>query len=247
VVLVLRGVRKGFALGGQGWVSVLEDVSMEVAAGEVAAIVGGRLAGKTTLLELVAGTEEPDAGTVELAGGVLTGLSRRRRERLLGDVTIWMDRYGPAQESVKVWRFVGWPLASQRGRRYAERRAVQMLERVGARECSDRCWGELSNWQRMLVGLARAFAGSPRVVVLDDLLDALGTPGTEEASDLLRSLMDEADPPCAVLMSASDLDSAMFADRIWTLRRGKLTPLAGHQTHDNDADIIPLRARKQDQ
>lgn len=244
-MVVLRGVRKGFSRGGREWVSVLEGVSLEVAAGEVAAIVGGRLAGKTTLLQLVAGMEAPEMGTIELAGRRLTALSRRRREHLLGDVTVWMDRLGPAQESVKAWRFVGWPLASERGRRYAEQRAVQMLERVGARECADRCWGELSNWQRMLVGLARAFAGSPRVVVLDDLLDTLGTPGTEEASDLLRSLMDEAQAPCAVLMSASDLESAMFADRIWSLRNGKLTPLAGHQTHD--ADIIALRTRGQEQ
>ena len=240
-VLVLRGVRKGFSRGGREWVSVLEGVSFEVARGEVGAVVGARLSGKTTLLQLVAGVELPDAGTIELAGCELTTLSRRRREHLLGEQLVWMDRYGPAQESVKVWRFVGWPLASERGRRHAETRAVQMLERVGAREYAGRCWGELSNWQRMLVGLARAFAGSPSVVVLDDLMDALGTPGAGEASDLLRSLMEEADPPCAVLMSASDPDSALFADRVWSLRNGKLVLLAGHQT--DDADIIPLRAR----
>jgi putative ABC transport system ATP-binding protein len=224
-------------------VSVLEGVSLEVASGEVVAIVGGRLSGKTTLFQLIAGTEAPDAGTVALDGRELTALSRRRRERLLGDQLVWMDRYGPALESVKVWRFVGWPLASTRGRKHAEKRAMQMLERVGARDYADRCWGELSNWQRMLVGLARAFAGTPRVIVLDDLLDTLGTPGTEEASDLLRSLLEETGQPCAALMSASDLDSAMFADRVWSLRNGKLTPLAGQQS--SNADIIPLRTAQE--
>ncbi len=76
--------------------------------------------------------------------------------------------------------------------------------------------------------------------MIDDLLDALGSRGTEEASDLLRSLIDEADPACGVLMSASDIDSAIFADRVWSLRKGKLVPIAGHQTHD--AHVIQLRA-----
>ena len=120
--------------------------------------------------------------------GELSGLRDRSRTRLLGHEIVWIDRDGPELE-VEVSRFVGWPLALHgRGRREAERVAAQALERVGARECMGRRWGELSNWQRVLVGLARAFAGSPRVVVIDDLLDALGARATEEASDLLRAL-----------------------------------------------------------
>ena len=86
------------------------------------------------------------------------------------------------------WRCTG------AGRRGAERAAARALERVGARECIGRRWAELSNWQRVLVGLARGFAGSPRVVIIDDLLDALGGRDTEEASDLLRSLVEESEP-----------------------------------------------------
>jgi ABC-type cobalamin/Fe3+-siderophores transport system ATPase subunit len=80
----------------------------------------------------------------------------------------------------------------------------------------------------MLVGLARAFVGSPTVVVLDDLLDTLGTPGTEEAFDLLRALVENAERSCAVLVSASDIDSAMYADKVWALSKGELEPIAGH-------------------
>jgi putative ABC transport system ATP-binding protein len=218
---------------------VLAGVSFEVGRGEVVAVVGSRLEGKTTLLKLAAGIERPDRGSVSLGSQSLTGLRDRSRTRLLGHEIVWIDRDGP-ELGLEVSKFVGWPLALHGcGRRQAERVAAQALERVGARECLGRRWGDLSNWQRVLVGLARAFAGSPRVVVVDDLLDALGARATEEASDLLRSLVEESEPRCGVLMSASDMESAMFADRVWSLtRKGTLRPLFGQL--GDVADVIPF-------
>ena len=86
----------------------------------------------------------------------------------------------------------------------------------------------------MLVGLARAFAGSPSLVVIDDLLDVLGPRHTQAASDLLRSLIDTTDPRCFALMSVSDLDSALFADRTWRLtRKGTLSEWTGQRSEGN--------------
>jgi putative ABC transport system ATP-binding protein len=240
-LLVLRGVWKGFSRGAQ-WMGVLEDVSFEVCPGEVVAVLGSRLGGKTTLLKIAAGVERPDRGTVSLGSQVLTGLRDRPRSRLLGHEVLWIERDGPALD-LEVSKFVGWPLALH-GRRHAERIAVQALERVGARECVGRCWGDLSNWQRVLVGLARAFAGSPRVVVIDDLLDALGGRATEEASDLLRLLVEASEPRCGVLMSASDIESAMFADRVFSLtRKGTLKPLSGQPA--GEGEVVPFPKRTQ--
>jgi putative ABC transport system ATP-binding protein len=243
-VLSVGGVWKGYSRGGQ-WTGVLAGVSFELARGEVVAVVGSRLEGKTTLLKIAAGMERPDQGSVSLDGRELTGLRDRSRTRLLGHEIVWIDRDGP-ELAVEVSRFVGWPLALHgHGRRHAERVAAQALERVGAGECLGRRWGELSNWQRVLVGLARAFAGSPRVVVIDDLLDALGGRATEEASDLLRSLVEESEPRCGVLMSASDMESAMFADRVWSLtRKGTLKLLSGQPS--DDANIIPFPKHAQE-
>lgn len=119
-----------------------------------------------------------------------------------------------------------------------------MLERVGAFDCARERWADLSPRQQLLVGFAQAFVASPRLVIVDDLLDALGSRATKEASDLLRSLVVEAEPRCGVLMSASDRDSAVFADRVWSLGSGgKLTPTSGHRV--SDAQILPLRRRDQ--
>jgi putative ABC transport system ATP-binding protein len=244
-VLLVDGVWKGYSRGGR-WMEVLSGVSLDVGLGEVVAVVGSRLEGKTTLLKVAAGMECPDRGSVSLDGRDLAGLRDRSRSRLLGHEIVWVDRDGP-ELGLEVSKFVGWPLALHgRGRRQAERMAAHALERVGARECMGRRWGELSNWQRVLVGYARAFAGSPQLVVIDDLLDALGGGATEEASDLLRSLVEESEPRCGVLMSASDMESAMFADRVWSItRKGTLKSLSSQRR--DDAEIIPFPQPAEDQ
>ncbi|MGA2164316.1 MAG: ATP-binding cassette domain-containing protein, partial [Solirubrobacteraceae bacterium] len=81
--LVLEGVWKGYSRGGE-WTGVLEDVSLEVVPGEVVAIVGSRLEGKTTLLKIAAGVERPDKGSVSLGAQRLTDLGDRARSRMLG-------------------------------------------------------------------------------------------------------------------------------------------------------------------
>jgi putative ABC transport system ATP-binding protein len=243
-VLVVAGVCQGLS-GGPRWVPLLSDVCFEVERGEVVAIVGGRLSGKTTLLKIAAGIATPDAGSVRLGERELTGMSQRTRAHLRGrDHEIaWLNRAGMSQK-LEVAKIVGWSLALQRGRKESERSAREMLERVGALDCAHKRWAEISPWQQLLVGLARAFAATPKLVIIDDLLDALGARATEQASSLLRTLIANAEPRCGALMSACDRDSAVFADRVWSLSSGgKLTPTSGQ--HNSQADILPLQRRTQ--
>ncbi len=239
-VLSLVEVEKGFSRGGE-WTPVLAGISLEVLAGEIAAITGGRLEGKTTLLEIAAGLERPDRGSVQLDGQQIADVRDRKRSRLLGRQIIWVDRKGPGMK-IETSKFVGWPLTLHgQGRRQAEQAAAQALQRVGATQCQGRYWGELSNWQRVLVGLARAFVASPSLIVIDDLLDALGTTATEDASDLLRNLIEDANPRPAVLMSASDMESAIYADHIWTLTRKHTLKPISHRPQKGE--VVPLRRR----
>ncbi len=242
--LVVAGVSQGFLRGpSKRWVQVLNDVSFGVERGEVVGIVGGRLSGKTTLLEIGAGLRVPERGSVQLGDLELTGLPERRRASLRGGEIMWLNRAGMSQK-LAVSKIVGWPLAKHRGRRATERRAAEMLERVGAAHCARKHWDDLSRWEQVLVGFAQGFVGEPRIIVIDDLLDALGTPWTEEASDLLRSLIEEAGRSCGVLMSASDRDSVVLADRVWSLEQnGKLIPTTGHR--GSNADVLPFRPRAQ--
>jgi ABC-type lipoprotein export system ATPase subunit len=236
-LLVVDGVYLGPSRG-TGWRPLLGDVCFDVERGEVVAILGGRRSGKTVLLEIAAGIRRPERGSVWMGERDLGGMPERKRVRLRGRELVFLDRSGLSQQR-RVERIVGWPFSLARGRREAHRRAWQMLERVGARECAGKPWSELSPWEQVLVGLARGFAAKPELVVVDDLLDGLGSRGTTQASRLLRSLIAEAPSRPGVLMSTSDRDSAVFADRVWSLGGGKLKPTSGHRR--SKADVLDLK------
>lgn len=232
---VVEGVSKGFPRPNE-WMPVLNDVSLELEPGEVGAIIGRRLGGRTTLLRIAAGMGRPDEGTISLGGQNLTGLSERSLAQLRGRDIIWLARNCPDDDSNVAW-FVGGPL-SEGSRKRADRIAAQALERVGAQDCAGQRAGALSHWQRALVAFARAFAGKPRLVVIDDLLDVLGPRQTQAASDLLRSLIDESEPRCVVLMSVTDKESALFADRTWRLtRKGTLSQWTAQR---QEATVLPF-------
>jgi putative ABC transport system ATP-binding protein len=224
-VLVMQGVSKAYWRG-QRSLAVLADVSLTVRAGEVVAVVGSRDEGKTTLLKLAAAMETPDEGRIQVVGHDLGMRSSHERERLLGAEVAWIDRERPGVRW-KACDYVALPLAMGRGsgRREARAKARAALERVGAEGCAEQRWGDLSNWERMLVGLARAFAGSPRLVLIDDLLDGFGTFRTQESCDLLRSLVEEHG--CGVLMSASGLEATLFADTVLSLGHAQLKRMVG--------------------
>jgi putative ABC transport system ATP-binding protein len=240
-LLSLRGVSKSFVRGGRS-LRVLEDVSLEVAAGEIVAVEGSRYSGRTTLLRVAAGIVRPDRGEVWFGGDELTGLSNVRRERLLGSEIGWTDREGPGTK-LKVRDAIALPLRLGRGRRNTKAIAEEALARVGVADCAGQRWEDLSYYEGVLAGLARGIGGCPRLLVIDDLLDALGLRRTLEVGDLLRSLVEELG--CGVLMSVSDLGTALLADRVWSLRRGALT-LVSDQAGVADAEVIdfPDAARR---
>ncbi|HUN79194.1 MAG TPA: ATP-binding cassette domain-containing protein [Solirubrobacteraceae bacterium] len=225
---------------GEGSLRVLAEVSMAVAEREIVAVVGSAGSGKTTLLEIAAGMVPPDGGRVRFDGVELNALPRHRRERLLGREIAWSDREPPRLP----WTMrdhVGLPLATGRGHGSRELRdlAGEALERVGIHGGATRRWGDLADWEHVLVGFARLFVCRPRLALIDGLFDGLGRHKTQQAGDLLRELVDEL--RCGVLMSASDLQNVLVADRVWQLeRRGRLRLIAGRT--DGAATVLEFPA-----
>jgi predicted ABC-type transport system involved in lysophospholipase L1 biosynthesis ATPase subunit len=240
--LALRGVCKGYARG-ERRLQVLVDASLEVCAGEIAAVVGSREEGKTTLLKIAAGIEPLDAGEVWLGDVDLTRSSDEERSRLLGCEIAWTHREGTGVK-LRVLDYVGLPLAIGRGHghRQAQDLAMDALERVGAASCAGQRWAELSNWERLQVGLARGIAGSPKLLVVDDLMDGFGMSRTREAGELLLALVGELG--CGVLMSCTDLEAGLIADRVWSLERGRLSLLSPQDSGLADVIDFPSGARQ---
>jgi putative ABC transport system ATP-binding protein len=246
LVLELVEVWKGFDRGAQR-VSVLEDVSLAVAAGEIVSVVGTRDQGKTTLLNLAAGMEQPDRGSVRVGGIELKGLKDSELSQVLRTEIGLAARGGPGMRA-RMREYVGLQLVAGRWWQPKKRtlrvavRIAESLERLGVADCADSRWGELSDWQRVRVELAQAIAPRPRLLLVDDLLYGLGLGKTQEANQLLRELADEIG--CGVLMAVSDHTSAAPSDRVWHFDRHKLALMADHTIPQLTPIHQPQRTRR---
>lgn len=241
--LQLLGVSKSYMRGDRR-LSVLVDVTLRMGAGEIGAVIGSRNQGKTTLLQIAAGLLRPDRGEVWLGDVELTRCSDDERAQVLRHEIAWIHREGTGLDlkvldyvALPLWTGRRWSLTGfRRGKREAEHQAMVALERVGAEACAYLRWDDLSNWERVLVGFARGIARGPRLMLVDDVIDGFGMSKTWEAGELLLSLAKEL--RCAILMSASDHEAALVAERKWGFERGRLKLLSGRA--DSEAEIIEL-------
>jgi putative ABC transport system ATP-binding protein len=206
---------------GRRAVTVLEDGSLELSAGELGAVWGGRGAGKTTLVELAAGLQTPDAGQIFFDGRDIARLSRREVSELLHAQIGIATRSGPVSHALAAREWVAMPIMDRLTAREATRRAQLALERVGAADVGPEPWRNLSDGERTLVAIARAMVRAPRLLLVDDPSTGLGLLERGEVVGLLRSIAEQAG--IAVLMTASDLAEVQGASTIWSLAGGRLT------------------------
>ena len=238
-VLRLEGVWKAFDRGRER-VSVLEDVSLSVSAGEVVAVVGTRYQGKTTLIRVASGTLPIDRGRVCVGGLELTGLKDRKLARVLArDIGVATRTGDPA---LRVHDYVWLSLAAARELRWRERRlrVAAVLKEMELDGCADLKWSELSSWQRVLLEFAQAIVVRPRLLLVDDVVDGLGLGKKQAAMELLKGFADDLE--CGVLMAVSDHAAALRSLRVWGLNAGKLKLMADH----TNTNIIPIREQSDD-
>jgi putative ABC transport system ATP-binding protein len=185
-VIKLDGVTKLYQAGSP---PALADVSMDVSAGEVVAVMGPSGSGKSTMLNLIAGLDKPTTGTVSVAGRRIDSLGEaalaRFRARhvgiifqffnLLDDLTVADNVLLPAQ------------LAGA-SRRQARGRAEELLERMGIAEHRNAYPARMSGGQRQRVAIARALVNSPELLLADEPTGALDTATGQEIGRLLREL-----------------------------------------------------------
>ena len=218
-VLSLTGVCLSFPRGRRHLVRVLADVSLQLDAGEVVAVLAQRAQGKTSLLRVAAGMQRPDRGRVHFEGEDLWGLSERRRSRLLGGQIGWV---GPAVPDLDVPMLanVALPLFAAYGKREAYARARVALERVGAEQCAEQFWASLADWERALVAVAQGIVREPKLLLVDDLTISLGLGEADDVGQLLGALACERE--FGVLMSVSDAGATGWSGRVATLAGGEL-------------------------
>jgi ABC-type cobalamin/Fe3+-siderophores transport system ATPase subunit len=237
VVLRLVGVWKAFERGPDR-IGVLQDVSLEVAAGQIAAVLGTRDQGKTTLIRVASGTLPVDHGSVFVDAREVTGISDDQLSEVLANKIGIATRTGPDVRLV-VEDYVEMSLTATRewSSRERRRRVEHTLKEFDLTGAAGLMWRDLSNWQRVLVEFAQAVIVRPRLLLIDDVLDGLGLGKKQAALELIEGFAE--DIGCGVLMAVSDHATAVRAGQVWHLTNGKLRLM------HKDPDIIDLHERRE--
>ncbi|MHC3439780.1 dipeptide ABC transporter ATP-binding protein [Natrialbaceae archaeon A-gly3] len=231
-VLDLEGVTKSFRitdalvdrlLGTDERLTAVDDVSLELRAGETLGLVGESGCGKSTLARVIAGLESQTAGTVRLDGEPVGDVDSRRDDQL-ADVGIVFQNPGT---SLNPKRTVGESLAEPLleagwGKRRRDERVEELLSLVELpQEFADRYPRQLSGGQLQRVAIARALAVSPAVVVLDEPTAALDVSVQATVLNLLARLQSQLE--LAYLFVSHDLEVVRHvADRVATMYLGRL-------------------------
>ena len=209
--LELSGVTKVYRRGEER-VRVLADVDVTVNDGEFVVVTGPSGAGKSTLLHIAGGLEAPDRGTVSLAGHDVWTMSAGERaafrRRNLGFVFQFFNLVPTLTEVENV----SLPLVLDGvAARSADRRATELLERVGLADRAAHRPAELSGGQMQRIAVARALVARPAIVLADEPTGNLDSESSTDVLDLLRLLSDEHGT--AVVMVTHDPAAAHYGSR----------------------------------
>ncbi|WP_221583796.1 ATP-binding cassette domain-containing protein [Microbacterium sp. G2-8] len=212
-------------LGRKSSFRAVDDVSLEVRAGETLAIVGESGSGKSTTARLVARLMEPTAGTVELEGEDVTSYrSKDLHEFRRAVQVIFQDPFSSLNPRHTVERLVTAPLVYQKRKIPGGAKAFTrgLMERVGLNpDLSDRYPSQFSGGQAQRIGIARALAVGPKLVICDEAVSALDVSVQAQVINLLRDL--QADEGFGYLFIAHDLAVVrQIATRVAVMSEGRI-------------------------
>ncbi len=210
----LRGLTKRF-----GSVTAVDEVSLQVGAGELLTLLGPSGCGKTTLLRLLSGFEQPTAGAILVAGVDVTGLAPHRR-----DINQVFQSYALFPH-LTVRENIAFGLRMQRvGRGETAARVAEAIALVALEGLESRYPHQLSGGQRQRVALARAVVPRPRVLLLDEPLSALDAKLRREMQVELRRLQQKVGVT-TILVTHDQEEALAMSDRIAVMNAGRVEQL----------------------
>jgi sulfate/thiosulfate transport system ATP-binding protein len=226
-----RHINKAF-----GATPVLQDVSVEVPSGSLTALLGPSGGGKSTLLRVIAGLEQPDSGTVLIAGADVTRLAPQRR-----NVGFVFQHYA-AFKHMTVFDNIAFGLQiRKRPKSEIHKRVHELLELVHLGQFAKRYPAQLSGGQRQRMALARALAVEPEVLLLDEPFGALDAQVRKELRAWLRRLHDEVHVT-TVFVTHDQEEAIEVADTIVVLAGGRVEQSGSpHEVYDNPANEFVMR------
>jgi ABC-type lipoprotein export system ATPase subunit len=219
-VVRARGLVRTFGEG-RAARRVLDGADLDVAAGEVVAVLGRSGSGKSTLLHVLGGLDRVDAGTIEIAGVDVTRASERElsalRRRQIGFVFQFFHLLPELSGEANV-------LLAGRMRGAAPEapaRGGELIDRLGLRDVAASLPHQLSGGEQQRFAIARALVNDPALLLADE---PTGNLDAEAGAEVLRLLRAGADEGRAVVMVTHEAGATAMADRVLRLADGRLAP-----------------------
>jgi len=199
--------------------TVLNNISFEIASGETAAIVGPSGSGKTTLLGLCAGLDRYDEGSIRLHGSLLNELDEDGLARIRNQHVGFVFQNFQLLPTLTALENVMVPMELQ-GALNVKKRSLELLDKVGLAERATHYASELSGGEQQRVALARAFSNNPKILFADEPTGNLDTETGQKVEQLLFNL--NRDAGTTLVLVTHDLELASKTEHIIRLKGGVL-------------------------
>ena len=200
---------------------VLDGASLEIAAGEVVALVGPSGSGKSTLLHIAGLLEKPDSGDINLNGAAIAKNDDAARTALRLKHIGFVYQFHNLLPEFTAQENIAMPLRlNGQGRKEAEAQAVALLATLGLAERTTHLPSQLSGGEQQRVAIARALAAQPTLILADEPTGSLDGQAGDKVADLLFA--EARKQGTGVLLATHDMELAARADRIVRLREGRI-------------------------
>ncbi|MFC0034378.1 MacB family efflux pump subunit [Cardiobacterium valvarum] len=217
---------------GEGEVTILNDLNLEIEAGEMVAIIGQSGSGKSTLMNILGCLDRPSAGEYYINGKNATDLSPQERAALRREYIGFIFQRYHLLADLKAWENVAIPaIYAGTDGEAREKRAKALLTRLGLGERTEHKPGQLSGGQQQRVSIARALMNGGQIIFADEPTGALDSHSGEEVMKILGELHAEGH---TIILVTHDRHIAGHADRIIEIKDGKI--IADHRQQGDTAE-----------